>query len=102
MWTCNYAFPLQNNNGNRYLGNLKDFALVGDKMYVEVKEVDEEGRLALSYVAREKDRPKPLNRRQRRSTERGESAPAGAGEFCYRKAFSRRVLFRQSAAVLHL
>ena len=57
---------------NRYLENLNEFAAVGDKMYVRVKGVDEEGRLALSYEAREKDRPKPPNRRQRRGAARGE------------------------------
>ena len=57
---------------NRYLENLNDFAAVGDKMYVRVKGVDEEGRLSLSYEAREKDRPRPPNRRERRGAARGE------------------------------
>ena len=51
-------------------------------MYVRVNGVDEEGRLSLAYAAREKDRPKPPNRRQRRRAERGEgeAGPAGNGE----------------------
>lgn len=65
---------------HRYLGVLSEFADVGDKMYVRVNGVDEEGRLSLAYVAREKDRPKPPNRRQRRLAARGEEGPAGKGE----------------------
>eukprot|EP00903_Cladosiphon_okamuranus_P019672 g18081.t2 len=61
---------------DRYLGALSEFADVGDKMYVRVNGLDEEGRLSLAYVAREKDRPKPPNRRQRRLAERGEDGPA--------------------------
>eukprot|EP00752_Nemacystus_decipiens_P017765 g15927.t2 len=57
---------------DRYLGNLSEFADVGDKMHVKVDGVDEEGRLSLAYVAREKDRPGPPNRRERRRAERGE------------------------------
>ncbi|CAM9593841.1 unnamed protein product [Scytosiphon promiscuus] len=57
---------------DRYLDNLEEFATAGDKMYVRVNGVDEEGRLSLAYVAREQDRPKPANRRQRRRAERGE------------------------------
>lgn len=53
---------------------------MGDKMYVRVNGLDEEGRLSLAYVAREKDRPKPPNRRQRRLAERGEDGPEGKGE----------------------
>lgn len=56
----------------RYLGGLNEFASVGDKMYVRVNGVDEEGRLSLAYVEREQDRPKPPNRRQRRRAARGE------------------------------
>lgn len=69
LWIC-----------NRYLGALGEFAGVGDKMYVRVNGVDDEGRLSLGYVAREKDRPKPPNRRERRRAERAEGGPAGKGE----------------------
>lgn len=65
---------------NRYLDNLGEFAAVGDKLYVRVNGVDDEGRLSLAYVAREQDRPKPPNRRQRRRAERGESETVEAGE----------------------
>ncbi|CAN0065774.1 unnamed protein product, partial [Hapterophycus canaliculatus] len=61
-----------NEKENRYLDNLDAFATEGDKMYVRVNGVDEEGRLSLAYVAREQDRPKPPNRRQRRRAERGD------------------------------
>ena len=59
---------------DRYLGSLDEFASVGDKMYVRVNGLDEEGRLSLAYEAREQDRPRPPNRRQRRRAERGEDA----------------------------
>ncbi|CBJ31572.1 conserved unknown protein [Ectocarpus siliculosus] len=61
---------------NRYLDNLNEFASVGDKMYVRVNGVDEEGRLSLAYAAREKDRPKPPNRRERRRAARGDQGAA--------------------------
>lgn len=69
---------------NRYLDNLNEFASAGDKMYVRVNGVDEEGRLALAYVAREKDRPKPPNRRERRRAAIGDQGAAenkGKGKF---------------------
>ncbi|CAM9862061.1 unnamed protein product, partial [Ectocarpus fasciculatus] len=67
---------------DRYLDSLNEFASVGDKMYVRVNGVDEEGRLSLAYVAREKDRPKPPNRRERRRAARGdkEAAESTGGE----------------------
>lgn len=67
-------------DAHRYLGALSEFAAVGDKMYVRVNGADEEGRLSLAYVAREKDRPKLPNRRERRRAARGEGGPVDKGE----------------------
>ena len=50
---------------------------------MRVDGLDGEGRLSLAYVAREKDRPKPPNRRQRRLAARGEDDPAGEGELMF-------------------
>lgn len=67
---------------NRYLDSLNEFASVGENMYVRVNGVDEEGRLSLAYVARDKDRPKPPNRRERRRAARGDKeAGENKGEF---------------------
>lgn len=50
----------------RYIHSLADFATVGDKMYVRVNGLNDQGRLSLCFVAREQDRPRGPNRRERR------------------------------------
>lgn len=50
-------------------------------MYVRVKGLDAEGRLSLLYVGRERDRPKPPNRRERRAAERGQASSDSPRKF---------------------